>query len=128
MKGTIRWIDGMKFSGEIGGNTVEMEKGHLAPMQMLLLSVVSCTAFDVIYALKKFREPVEGLETTIVGERRDEHPKYFTKMTLTYIAKGDLDEKKVERAIRLSQDTYCPAMALMKKAGVEVTWTYEIVR
>lgn len=127
MKGTIRWSDEMNFSGEIGGTTIEIGEETIAPMQMMLLSVAGCTAFDVVHTLKKFREPIEGLEVKISGERRDTHPRHFTRITLEYFLEGGLSEKKVERAIRLSQEKYCSAMAQMRKSGVEVSWSYKIV-
>ncbi len=128
MKGTVEWKEEMEFTGKIDGIAVEMGKEtRVSPMQMMLLSVAGCTSFDVIYTLKKFREPVEGLKVEIEGERRDEHPKYFTTIRLYYKIKGNLNERKVKRAIMLSQDTYCSALAQMKKSGVEVEWDYKII-
>ncbi|MEA1994091.1 MAG: OsmC family protein [Euryarchaeota archaeon] len=117
----------MKFSGECENRQIDMGDKDLTPMELMLLSVVGCTLFDVVYALKKFREPIDGLDVSITGERRDTDPRYFTKLRLEYKVTGDLNERKVKRAIRLSQDKYCSALAQMKKSGVEVEWRYEIL-
>ncbi len=126
MKAKVRWIDDMKFSGECDGKSIEIGGENLTPMQLILMSVAGCTSYDVVDILKKFREPVEGFGIEIEGERREEYPRYFTKIKLNYKFKGKLNRDKVIRAIELSQGKYCSALAQMKIGGVKVEWEYEI--
>jgi len=42
-----------------------------------------------------------------------------------YYFKGDLPEKAVEQAIRLSMEKYCSVSAMLK-ATAQVEWEYEI--
>ena len=127
MKGKVRWIEDMKFSGECDDKSVEIGCENLSPMEMMLLSVAGCTAYDVVDILKKSREPIEELEVEIYGERREEYPKYFTKITLNYKFRGKLDSEKIIRAIKLSHDKYCSALAQMKIGGVKIEWSYEVL-
>ncbi|MCK4636497.1 MAG: OsmC family protein [Methanomicrobia archaeon] len=127
MKGKVKWIKDMKFSGECDNKSIDMGEENLTPMQMMLLSVAGCTSYDIVHVLKKSREPIEGLDVEITGERREEYPKCFTKIILNYKFKGNLNNEKVLRAIKLSQDKYCSALAQMKIGGVKIEWNYEVL-
>lgn len=106
-------VDG---SPEIGG-----EGRGMRPMELLLSSVASCSAMDVVHILvNKQRQPLEGLRVEIEGERADATPAPFTKMKLVFFAKGPVDEAKLARAVALSVEKYCSARATL--GGVEVTW------
>lgn len=130
VKGRVKWVEGMQFIGSIedGGCSIVLGEGGISPMKLLLLSVAGCTAYDVVMILKKMREPIEGLEVEISGERREEHPRVYTKVNIHYRIYGDVKEEKARRAIELSQDKYCSASAHIKMSGAEVTYSLEIVR
>jgi len=73
------------------------------------------------------RQPVDGLEVHASAERASDHPKVYTRIHLEYVVKGKgLKESAVERAINLSQTTYCSASAMLSKTA-EVTTSYRIV-
>ncbi|NJE25044.1 OsmC family peroxiredoxin [Thermococcus sp. MV5] len=129
MKGVVKWIEDKKFEAltEEGGKIIFGESG-ISPMKTLLLSVAGCTSIDVVMILQKMREPVEGLEVEISGERRDEYPRIYTKVHLHYKIYGDVNEEKAKRAIDLSQAKYCSVGAHLKLSGTEVTYSYEIIR
>lgn len=97
-------------------------------MKLLLLSVAGCTAYDVVMILQKMREPIEGLEVEIGGERREEHPRIYKKVHIHYKIYGDVSEEKAKRAIELSQDKYCSASAHIKLSGAELTYSFEIIK
>ena len=64
---------------------------------------------------------------TCTGEQGSEAPYAFTSMHLHYTLKGaDLNPKKVERAIRLSEDKYCSVINTLKPT-VDITSDFEIV-
>ena len=129
MKGKVRWIGDSKFEAltEEGGKILFGEKG-ISPMKTLLLSVAGCTAIDVVMILQKMREPLENLEVEISGERREEHPRIYTKVHIHYKIYGNVNEEKAKRAIELSQEKYCSASAHLKLSGTKVTYSYEIIR
>ena len=85
------------------------------PMELLLVSLASCSGHTVLLQLRKMGKSVEKLEVHTVGKRRDEHPTVFTSIELQYYLEGEgLDANSVERAITLSEETYCPVWAIMK--------------
>jgi putative redox protein len=108
MKARVKWVDGMMFVGESGsGHAVVMDGvpdsgGRdlgIRPMEMLLLGLGGCTAFDVVLILKRGREPVTDCVVEIEAERAESDPKVFTRIHLVYTLTGRaLSPAKVERA------------------------------
>ncbi len=136
MKAKIKWLDGRAFVGESGsGHAVVMdgapESGGrnigVRPMEMLLLGLGGCTAFDVVMILEKGREKITSCEVELEAERADTEPKVFTHVKLIYKLKGkNLKPASVERAIKLSEEKYCSATAMFAKtARIEHEWTVE---
>ena len=81
-------------------------------MQMILMGVAGCTAMDVISILRKKRADVDHFEVNITGERAQEHPMRYTQIHVEYVVYGTVvKDKDVERAIELSENKYCSAMA-----------------
>ena len=71
--------------------------------------------------LKKMKVPLENFEIDIHAERAETHPKVYTRIDMTYHFYGkDLPLKKLERAVKLSKDTYCSVSAMLA-ATVEIT-------
>jgi putative redox protein len=127
MKAAVRWVQDAMFVGESGsGHAVVMDGAPdsggrnlgVRPMEMLLLGLGGCTAFDVVMILKRGREPVTGCVVDIDAERADTDPKVFTRIAMRYQVSGrGLDPKKVERAVNLSAEKYCSATAIMNKTA-----------
>ena len=79
-------------------------------MEMLLLGVGGCSAFDVIMILEKTRQKVLDCRVKVDGERTEESPRVFTKINMKFIVSGHaLNEDQVNRAIELSATKYCGA-------------------
>ncbi|MDD2767441.1 MAG: OsmC family protein [Methylococcus sp.] len=135
MKARIKWVDNMAFLGESGsGHAVLMdgppESGGrnlgVRPMEMLLLGMGGCTAFDVIHILKKGRHDVRDCEVHLEAERAETDPKVFTRIHAHFVVKGkELREDAVKRAIELSAEKYCSASIMLGKSAV-ITHDYEI--
>ena len=86
-----------------------------SPMQITLLGLAGCTAMDVMSILKKKRQLVTGFEVNLVGNRADEHPKYYTDIEIEFVVRGHgIDVKAVERAVDLSENKYCSVSANFK--------------
>ena len=136
MKARIKWLEGVAFVGESGsGHSVVMdgppENGGrdqgIRPMEMLLIGLGGCTAFDVMYILRKARQPVSDCVVEVDAERSEQVPKVFTRIHVHYIVSGDgLSEQQVERAVRLSSEKYCSASVMLGKTA-EISHDYEIV-
>ena len=133
MKVEVKWLEELKFVAESGTghsvvlDTPESNKGP-SPMEMLLMGMGGCTGIDVISILKKARQKVQDCRVQIEAEREDDYPRIFRKIHLHFILHGtNLSEHQVQRAIQLSQETYCAASIIMGRSGAEVTHSYEIM-
>ena len=125
--------EGLLFEGvtahgkvDLASSSDEVGQGP-TPMELLAVSLAGCTSMDVVSILVKMRQPLEGFSVEVAGERAEEHPRRFTSIAVVYRLKGDLDERKVERAIRLSEERYCSVEATLRPA-VPITSRYEIER
>ena len=135
-KARVKWIEDRRFLGESGsGHAVVMEgapgEGEIAtgirPMEMLLLGMGGCTAYDVVAILEKARERVTDVVVEIEAERAAEIPKIYKQIHAHYIVTGHgLKAAAVERAIKLSAEKYCSA-TIMLAATADVTHDFEIV-
>jgi putative redox protein len=136
MQARIKWVENAAFVGETGSQhgividgPAEIGGRNLGvrPMELMLLSVGSCSAVDVVHILKKARQPVKDVAVEVEGQRADTDPKVFTDIHLKFLVTGDgLNEAQVKRAVELSADKYCSASIMLKRGGVNVTHSYEI--
>jgi len=136
MKAQIRWRGNAEFEGSSGsGHQITMDgpaefggqnKGP-RPMEMLLLGLGGCTAFDVVHILKKSRQDIDDCEVDIHADRAMQDPKVFTRIHLHYRVSGKgLKEALVERAIKLSAEKYCSASIMLAKSA-EITHDFEVI-
>lgn len=96
------------------------------PLQLLLISLASCSGSTVVTLLRKMNKDVSGLKVTALGERRTEHPTGFKTIQLSFAVKSEnIDETAIEKAIQLSEQTFCPVWAMLKNS-VEITTNYSI--
>ncbi len=135
MKATVKWIDGVSFVAETGsGHAVVVDGAPEAggrnvgprPMELLLAGTAACTAFDVVWILKKARQPVSACVVDADAERAPEEPKVFTRIHLRYRVRGNgLNQAQVERAVKLSKEKYCSATLMLAKTA-EITFEVAI--
>ncbi|MDH5360895.1 MAG: OsmC family protein [Gammaproteobacteria bacterium] len=138
MKARVKWVEEATFLAESGsGHAVVMDGPPdlggrnlgVRPMEMLLLGMGGCTAFDVIHILKKARQQVTDCVAELEAERAEVDPKIFTKIHVHFVVKGKgLDEKRVARAVELSAEKYCSASIMLASGGVEISHDYEIIQ
>jgi len=136
MKARVQWLDGRAFVGETGsGHAVVMDGSAEAggrnigirPMEMMLLGLGGCTAFDIVMILERMREKVTGLDIALEGERASEDPKVYTHVKLIYKVTGyKLKPANVERAVNLSAEKYCSASAMFAHTA-KIEHRFEII-
>jgi putative redox protein len=136
LQARIKWAENAAFIGETGSGHALVIDGPAdiggrnlgpRPMEMMLLSVGSCSAVDVVHILKKARQAVTDCVVEVKGERAETDPKIFTAIHLHFIVTGkELAENHVKRAVELSADKYCSASIMVAKGGCKVTHTYEL--
>ncbi|VBB43426.1 OsmC family protein [uncultured Paludibacter sp.] len=137
MKQTIKteWKGDMAFETDLNGHKLVVDAadevgGHnLGPRpKILMLAALSgCTGMDVVSILKKMRVEVKACNIYVEADVTEEHPKHYEKMHIIYEFIGkDLPMAKLEKAVNMSQETYCGVSAVYKKA-MEVTSEIRVV-
>ncbi len=137
MKARIKWLENACFMAESGSGHAVVVDGPpeiggrnlgVRPMELVLMGVGACSAVDVVHILKKSRQDVSGCECELEADRAQTDPKVFTKIRMHFKVSGrDLKENQVARAVQLSAEKYCSASIMLKKGGVEITHSHEIV-
>ena len=136
MKARVSLIDGVSFEGVAeSGHRVVMDgppelggknKGT-RPMEMLLLGLGGCSAFDVVHMLRKGRVELTDCEVQVEAERAAQDPKVFTRIHLHFVIAGrEVPESKVRRAVQLSAEKYCSASIMFSRVA-RVTHDFEII-
>ena len=136
MKARVKLIEGVSFVGQTeSGHAVVMDGPPDSggknlgprPMEMLLLGLGGCSAFDVVHILRKSRFDVRDCVAEIDATRAETDPKVFTKIHVHFIVTGRaLDSKRVEQAVKLSAEKYCSASIMLGKVA-EITHDFEVV-
>ncbi|MDP3420287.1 MAG: OsmC family protein [Thiobacillus sp.] len=136
MKARVKLIEGVSFVGQSeSGHSVVMdgapESGGknlgVRPMEMLLIGLGGCSAFDVVLILRKSRQQITDCVADLSAERAESDPKVFTKIHVHFTVTGkDLDPKRVEQAVKLSAEKYCSASIMLGKTA-EITHDFEVV-
>jgi len=136
MKATIKWTGGVSFSGSAdSGHSVVMDGSPESggqnlgarPMELVLIGMGGCTAFDVVHILRKSRQEITDCVAGIEAERAETDPKVFTHIHIHFVVSGsNLDAKKVQHAIELSATKYCSASIMLAKTA-KITHDFEIV-
>ena len=134
MKARVDWRGHRSFRGASGsGHAVDMDGDpahggrNLAarPMELMLLGLGGCTAYDVVGMLETAREPLEALAVEIEAERAVDIPQVFTRIHLRFLVTGaGLARAKVQRSIELSAQKYCSASRMLESTA---TITHELV-
>jgi putative redox protein len=136
MKARIKWVEDRTFIGESGsghkivlGAAVGPEGRTPGPsaMELVLIGLGSCSAYDVVHILEKGREAIKDVTVELEAERAQQDPKVFTSVHMHFVVKGRrLAKEKVERAIALSAEKYCSASAMIAKTAT-ITHDFEVV-
>lgn len=128
-KVNLRYIDVYEYeSVNETGNKVNIDmydgekKSHQSPTELLLSAVASCSAVDVAEILKKRRKTFESFEVEAAGERREEHPRIFQKITLTFKVESDnIKEEEIEKHAKTVIEKYCSvASTVSGVANIEI--------
>ena len=136
MKARVKLVEDVCFVGQSeSGHSVVMDGAPEAggknlgvrPMEMLLMGLGGCSAFDVVMILRKSRQQVTDCVADLDATRADSDPKVFTQIHVHFTVTGKaLDPKRVEQAVKLSADKYCSASIMLGKTA-EITHDFVIV-
>lgn len=122
---TTVWKENMQFeSDNPSGHTVLIDTSEknggqnsgLGPKAMMLSSLAGCSGLDVVSVLKKMKTTIDDFKMIVTGELTTEHPVIYHTVTVDYHFYGtELDENKINKAVKLSVDTYCGVLAMFRK-------------
>lgn len=136
MQVDIKWKGNVHFTGTTGsGHVISMdgppdsggENLGSRPMELMLVGLGGCTAFDVVDILRKGRQAVDDVEVAIKAQRADAIPAVFESIEVHFVIVGKgINSDKVARAIELTAEKYCSASIMLERAGVKITHTFEI--
>jgi len=132
----IEWRGDVHFSGTSeSGHQVLMDgppesggknRGS-RPMELMLMGLGGCTAFDVVDILRKGRQRIDDVQVALTAQRADAVPAVFEAINIHFVIVGaKVSHAKVERAIELTAQKYCSASIMLEQAGVEISHTFEI--
>jgi putative redox protein len=100
----------------------------LMPLELLLVSLATCSGQVILGILARMRQAVDGLEIEASGRPRDEHPAVLTGIDLCFTFRGDnLDPAAIERALTLAEEQYCPVWAMLRP-GTPIRPSFTIVQ
>lgn len=131
MEARVTWVEDRRFVGQASsGHGIVLdgsaEKLGPSPMELMLIGMAGCTAYDVAAILEKKRQEVTGLEVSARAERAEEPPRVYTRIEIEYLVRGPaIKPKAVEDAIRLSKEKYCSASIMLGKTA-EISTSYRI--
>lgn len=136
MKARVKWAENAAFIAESGSGHAIVVDGpeHIGgrnlgprPMELMLMSVGACSSVDVVFILKKARQPVTDCYVEVEGTRAETEPKVFTAIHLHFVVTGTgLNEAQVKRAVALSAEKYCSASIMLGNGGVTMTHSHEV--
>lgn len=131
----VNHIDDLHFTGENKtGVKIDMDSrpaGELSagpsPMELVLQAAGGCTSMDVVFILKKRKIIPKRFEVELVGVKREEHPRVYESVNMTFRAKGEgVTIAEMDRAVALSLKSYCAVFGMLKSTA-EVNWKCELI-
>ncbi|MCX8181705.1 MAG: OsmC family protein [Candidatus Methanomethyliaceae archaeon] len=133
-KASVRWNGDLKLVGKDQfGHEVLMEAHKryggsgegTTPMDLFLMALGGCASLEIITMLKSRNQNLTSLDVELEGIRREEHPRFFSKISVKFKFQGALDDNIVDRVVRLTMTKLCPIAAMLSNIS-EMKWSYEI--
>lgn len=132
----LRWIEKhLMMASDSNGHSVvigrspepEFEWAGVKSSDLLLMSVASCAAHDVVEILRKMRQQLVDLKVICTGNQETEPPYTFTEIHNHYIVTGEVDPGQLAKAIQLSENKYCSVISTLRPC-VPITHDFEILK
>ena len=127
----VTWVEDRRFVGHASSRHAIVLDGSPnklgpSPMEMVLLGLIGCSAFDVIDILEKKKQAVSSFEVIAQAERSADHPRVYTAIGIEFVVRGQaIKAKALEDAIQLSMGKYCSVAGMLNKTA-QITTSYRI--
>lgn len=125
---TLTWQGDLRFHAATPRASIILDSDSIAgpsPPEAVAIALAGCMAIDVADIVIKGRYTLQGMETKIIGHRRDDPPRHFVSFTLHFALIGDVPAHAVERAIQLSRDKYCSVWHSLRQ-DINLQTTFEV--
>ena len=125
----LDWVNNRQFiMHDHNGFPIIMDHPNgVSASDLLPLSLIGCSSYDVVAILEKQRQKVTDLAVSAESTRDPDPPWIFRKIHVHYKVIGlGLDAGKVAKAIQLAEEKYCGVFATLKQA-VEITSDFELI-
>jgi putative redox protein len=126
---TAEWVNEQVFllRDHKGFPIVMSQPDGVLGADLLPLSLIGCSIWDVTSILKKQKQTITRLEVQAESEREAEPPWRFLSIRVTYRIWGrDIQPSAVVKAIKLTEEKYCATFATLRPA-MEIVSDYEII-
>lgn len=126
----LTWEGGMRFAAQSDKASFTLDGSGDSvptPVQGLAGCLAVCMGIDLVQILTKGRHDLRTLRAHLVGDRRGEDPKHFTRIRLHFTLTGDVPREAMERAIALSREKYCSVWHSLRR-DIDFQATFEVHR
>lgn len=97
------------------------------PMELMLVSLATCSGVTLADILARMRQPLEEMEVRVEGERAPDPPRVWTRIHATYRVRGDLADDRIRRAVDLLEEKHCSASVMLSRIS-DLTGSIEVIR
>lgn len=110
------------------GHQIPINKGRgIGASDLLPMSLIGCSSYDVVEILEKQRQELTQLNVTAEAVQDENPPWKFKRIHIRYQAVGKgLTAEKVAKAVQLSEEKYCAVYATLRDV-VEITHEIEVL-
>jgi putative redox protein len=110
------WVGEHRFdTGRADGPVARLDgSAHTGqtPPDALLSALAACSGIDLVDIMAKRRTPVEKLAIDVEGHRREQMPRRFLRLRITFRVDGaGIEAVHAERAVALAFEKYCSVAA-----------------
>ena len=94
---SVKWVEDVMFVAESdSGHAIVLDGAAegggrnrgMRPLELMALSVGSCSSYDVVSILRKARQDISGCEASIKAQRVDAVPAVFESIHLHFTVTG----------------------------------------
>ncbi len=115
------------YQAETPGGIVKFGGDSPGPMTTVAASLAGCFAMAVTDTLEAMRQKLSDLEIRLAFQRNKDEPTTFDTIDMHLTFRGEeLSPTKLERAIRICEETYCPVTVILRRSGAQIRTTYVI--
>jgi putative redox protein len=126
----VAWTRESQFEvSREGGPRIQIDgdaKQAPSPVDVLLASLATCAATDVVAILRKQRTPATRLEVRVESTRVNAIPRRLASVVLHFDIEGNgILQAKADRAVELAITKYCSVRASLSDE-ISITWTVSL--